>query len=164
MLTRFRSQLASVILAAVLLATGYFFLGTFGKYLQLRAEFRSSQKTLKLLKAREREIDLKRRILVRVKSFVDKAQTLGLERWRWDTYEVDIKEPVTFAEAADILNQTVNTKGYFFKPVHLHIAKDLKAGGETDHGENSLKSKMPQASGTGDIYLNLKGSFLARAR
>jgi hypothetical protein len=164
MITRFRSQIVLIVLAVALAATAYFFLGTFAKYLQLRAEFGSSQKTFKLLQMRERELDRKRRILARVKSFVDKARALGLEKYRWDTYEVEIKEPVTFEKAAEILNQTVNTGSYYFKPVYLHITKDLKAAGETDNAENPPKSGMMAASGNGDIYLNLKGSFLARAR
>jgi len=108
------------------------------------------------------KIERKRRILHRVKKFIDKADALGLEESRWATYEVNIAQGITFFEMEQILNQCVNTSSYYYRPVSLHI----KTNGESDNNEIEEKpdSKSVESSEdqVGDVLLTLNGAFVVR--
>ncbi len=108
------------------------------------------------------QLERKRRILSRVKKFVDKADALGLEESRWATYEVNIAQGIAFFEMEQIVNQCVNTPSYYFRPVSLHI----KTNGESDNNEISgkpgLKSAEFPEDQVGDVILTLNGAFVVR--
>ena len=107
-------------------------------------------------------LEQKRRILLRVKNFIDKADALGLEESRWATYEVNIAQGVAFFEMEEIVNQCVNTPSYYFRPVSLHT----KTNGESDNNEISgkpgLKSAEFSEDQVGDVILTLNGAFVVR--
>jgi len=108
------------------------------------------------------QLERKRRILLRVKNFIDKADALGLEENRWATYEVNIAQGIAFYEMEQIVNQCINTPSYYFRPVSLHI----KTNGESDNNEiqekPGLKSTESSEDQMGDIILTLNGAFVVR--
>ena len=108
------------------------------------------------------QLERKRRILLRVKKFIDKADALGLEESRWATYKVNIAQGVEFFEMEQIVNQCVNTPSYYFRPVSLHI----KTGGELNNNEvqekPDFKSVETLEDQVGDVILTLNGAFVVR--
>lgn len=108
------------------------------------------------------QLERKRRILLRVKKFIDKADALGLEESRWATYKVNIAQGVEFFEMEQIVNQCVNTPSYYFRPVSLHI----KTGGEWNNNEvqekPDFKSVETLEDQVGDVILTLNGAFVVR--
>jgi len=108
------------------------------------------------------QLERKRRILLRVKNFIDKADKLGLQESRWATYEVNIAQGIAFFEMEQIVNQCVNTPSYYFRPVSLHI----KTNGESDNNEfqekPGLKSTESSEDQMGDAILTLNGAFVVR--
>ena len=108
------------------------------------------------------QLERKKRILYRVKKFIDTADALGLEESRWATYEVNIAQGVEFYEMEQIVNQCINTPSYYFRPVLLHV----KTNGESDNNEISekpdLKSSEFSEDQVGDVLLTLNGAFVVR--
>lgn len=154
----------SISLAVILVATAFLFFRTYGRYQWLHATLTQADRELRVLSMQRKEMEAKARILAKTRSFVKRAQALGLEKNRWDTYEVEIKEPVTFPEAREILSQTGSAGSYYFIPLYLHMNTDL-----SQMKEAAGSGKTPQssdASGTkkGDVFMDLKGTFLVRAR
>jgi hypothetical protein len=107
-------------------------------------------------------LEQKRRILLRVKKFINKADALGLEESKWARYEVNIAQGIAFFEMEQIVNQCVNTPSYYFRPVSLHI----KTNGKSDNNEMSEKTDLkPDESledQVGDVILTLNGAFVVR--
>ncbi|MDY6792657.1 MAG: hypothetical protein SWH54_15455 [Thermodesulfobacteriota bacterium] len=108
------------------------------------------------------KLEQKKRILHRVKRFIDQADTLGLEKSRWATYEVNIAQGIDFIDMEQIVNQCVNTQSYYFRPVSLHI----KTNHVSDNDEISRKAEVkPDESWEdqpGDAILTLNGAFVVR--
>jgi hypothetical protein len=159
-----KRYILSISLAVIVVAAAFLFFRTYGRYQWLHATLTHADRELRLLSRQQKEMEGKARILAKTRSFVERAQALGLEKDRWDTYEVEIKEPVTFPEAREILSQTGSAGSYYFIPLYLHINTDL-----TQMKEVSGSGKTPQASDAsgpkkGDVFMDLKGTFLVRAR
>jgi len=108
-------------------------------------------------------LEQKRRILHRVKKFIDKADSLGLEKNKWSTYEVNIAQGTAFFEIEQILNQCVNTPSYYYRPVLLHIKTngDSNDSNETEE-KPDLKSTESFEDQVGDVLLTLNGAFVVR--
>ncbi len=127
---------------------------------------------LKVLQQQKREAERKARILSKLNDFVHRAGSFGLEESGWDTYEVFINEPVTFAEMEQMLNQCTNSADYYFKPISLYAktGRDPGAGPAVVAAEKGAgpKEKMPvtsvglQGGAKGDVLLTLKGAFVVR--
>jgi len=115
-----------------------------------------------LIEDQKVQLERKRRILLRVKNFIDKADALGLEENRWATYKVNIAQGTAFFEMEQIVNQCVNTPSYYFRPVSLYI----KTNGESDNNETQekpvLKSTELSEDQVGDVILTLNGAFVVR--
>ena len=107
-------------------------------------------------------IEQKRRILHRVKKFIDQADSLGLEENRWATYEVNIAQGTAFFEMEQILNQCVNTPSYYYRPVLLHI-KTYGTSNDSNETEQ-MKSAESSEDQVGDVVLTLNGAFVVRHR
>ena len=109
------------------------------------------------------KLEKKGRILLRVKKFIDKADTLGLAESRWAKYEVNIAQGSAFYELEQIINQCVNTPSYYFKPVSLHIkTNNGSADNNEDTGKEGLKSVEISEDQVGDVILTLNGAFVVR--
>jgi len=162
--TILKRYIISISLAVIVVVAAFLFMGTYSRYQRLHATLGQADRELRILSRQQAELQAKNRILARTRSFVERAKSLGLERNRWDTYEVEIKEPVTFPEAREILSQTGSGGSYYFIPRYLHMTKDLS---QMKEGAGSAKTAKPDdASGPkkGDVLMDLKGSFLVRAR
>ena len=108
-------------------------------------------------------MEQKRRILHRVKKFIDQADSLGLEENRWATYEVNIARGTAFFEMEQILNQCVNTTSYYYKPVLLHIKTNGDSNDSNEIEEKpDLKSTETSEDQVGDVLLTLNGAFVVR--
>lgn len=123
------------------------------------------ERRVRLLKQQKREAQRKWRILTRVNTFVDKASSLGLVGKKWDTYDVNIQEPVTFFEMEQILNQCLNSPSYYFKPIALHANISPESDGhESDEKiekKTSSSADSPERK-EGDLMLTLRGAFIVR--
>ncbi|NNK84946.1 MAG: hypothetical protein HKO91_05275 [Desulfobacterales bacterium] len=139
-----------------------FSLSAYNRYMNDREKVETLNVRLRLMEEQKIVIEQKRRILHRVKKFIDQADSLGLEENRWATYEVNIAQGTAFFEMEQILNQCVNTTSYYYRPVLLHI----KTNGESDNNEieekPDLKSADLSEDQVGDVLLTLNGAFVVR--
>ncbi|OQY14512.1 MAG: hypothetical protein B6I30_00320 [Desulfobacteraceae bacterium 4572_187] len=158
----FRSNITTGILAVLFFVTVVFSLSAYNRYLAGREKVETLTVRLRLMEEQKIQLERKRRILLRVKKFIDKADALGLEESRWATYEVNIAQGIAFFEMEQIVNQCVNTPSYYFRPVSLHT----KINGESDNNENQgkpdLKTTESLEDQVGDVILTLKGAFVVR--
>jgi hypothetical protein len=164
MSTRFRLYTLSVIVAVLFAVATYLFLGSLGRYRQLNARLHQSERDLRILVRQRQEAEKKSHILSKTKAFLEKAHALGFDKTRWDTYEVEIKDSVTFSDARQVLEQTGSSGPYYFIPVYLHMTRTLP-GMKTPQGAGKIR-QSEDASGEkkGDLMIDLKGTFLVRAR
>jgi hypothetical protein len=148
-----------MLLAVIVMVAAFFFFRTYTYYRQLAATLAQTDRDVRFLARQQQEMEKKARILTRVKSFVQHAQAVGLDKQRWETYEVEIKEQVTFPEAREILSQTGNAGSFYFLPVYLRMTKDSPEGKNSPPG---TKEGSRDASGEkkGDVSMDLKGTFL----
>ncbi len=164
MSTRFKLYILTIIVAALFVATSYFFLGSLGRYRQLNARLRQSERELRVLVRQRQEAEKKSHILSKTKSFLEKAHALGLNKSRWDTYEVEKREAVTFSEVREILAQTGSSGPYYFIPVYLHMSRNPPGMKAPPGAEKGKQREDVTATKEGDLMLDLKGTFLVRAR
>ncbi len=127
-----------------------------------REKWETLKVRLRVMSHQKKDVEKTQVQLARLNGFMRKAATLGLEQENWASYDVNIQEPVTFAQMARILNQCINTPDYYFKPVSLQVKTNVKPD------QTSLKgASLPAADdsfdpGKGDVLLTLKGAFVVR--
>lgn len=159
-----KRYILSISLAIILVVAAFLFFGSYGRYHQLHARLTRSERELRQLSRHQREIEAKARILEKAKAFVNRARALGLVRERWDRYEVEMKEPVTFVEAGKILSQTGSAGSYYFIPVSLRMTRKLSDKKEARSGLKSEGANTASGDKNGDLFMDLKGTFLVRSR
>ena len=116
-----------------------------------------------LLQRQEKELALKIRTLNEVRHFMDRAAALGLEREKWTYYDVNVQEPVSFAEMEEILNQCNNSAAAFYRPISLHIKKTTSESVDTAQRVSS-RSANARSGAEADLLITLSGKFLARPK
>jgi hypothetical protein len=157
-----------LIIAAALgvcfLVAAHFFLTAHGRYVLTKEKLGASNTRVRLVERHQEELSRKKRELERVNRFVNRARSLGVERDNWAYYDVDIQEPVSFAEAEEILRQTANSSAYYFKPLKLHVKTKVESN--TKGGPDKPAGTSPDSpeAKKGDILLVLKGSFAVRQK
>lgn len=154
----------SILLAVILVVAAFLFFSTYGRFQRLHAGLVQDERALRLLSRQQKEMQAKARILARERSFVQKAQALGLVKERWDTYEVELKEPVSFPEAGEILAQTGSAGSYYFIPFYLHMSTNLSRMKGGSGAEKTPRANNASGPKKGDVLMDLKGTFLVRAR
>jgi hypothetical protein len=159
-----KRYILSISLAIILVVAAFLFFGTYNYYLRLHTTLTQVDRELRFLSRQQKEIESKARILARARPFVERARALGLEKNRWDTYEVEIKEPVTFPEAREILSQAGSTGSYYFAPAYLHMTRDPAEMKETLRSGEKAQENGASGEKKGDVLMDLKGTFLVRAR
>jgi hypothetical protein len=87
-----------------------------------------------------------------------------VERDRWAYYDVNIEEPVAFADAEQILGQTANSSSYYFKPIMLHVKANIGPDAKAPPKRASAVSGDSPDTKTGDVLLTLKGAFVVNRR
>jgi len=158
------ASIAATVLAILLFVAAYFFMAAYSRYATAERQLGQAARQVRLLEQHRREQARKRRILERVRRFIDKARATGAQRERWDYYSVNIDEPVSFREAQKILGQTVNTGSYYFRPVALHMKKEVQSGTESTGVKKDSLSADSKESKQADIFLSLKGEFVIRRK
>ncbi|MBW2095135.1 MAG: hypothetical protein JRI80_09620 [Deltaproteobacteria bacterium] len=159
-----KRYILSISLAIIVVVAAFLFFGTYGRAQRLHARLAQADRDLRLLSKQQKEMEAKARILARTRSFVQRAQALGLEKERWDTYEVEIKEPVSFPEAREILSQTGNAGSYYFIPLYIHMTRDPSQMKGVSGPEKTAQGNDASGLKKGDVFMDLKGTFLVRAR
>ena len=156
------SHILAVVFAILFFISGHFFLTAYDRYARNERRLEKSVRQVRVLQQHREEQARNRRILARVKRFVDRARALGVEKDKWDYYPVQIDEPVSFPNAQKILSQTINTASYYFNPSMLNIRKST----EPEPGEEKPSAASADSPDTrkGDIFLNLRGQFVVRQR
>jgi hypothetical protein len=159
---KYKRLIIAAALGICFLVAAHFFLTAHGRYALVQEKLGVSISHARLLKERQEELSRKKREVELVNRFVNRARSLGVERDNWAYYDVNIQEPVSFAEAEEILRQTANSSSYYFKPSKLHVKTKV---------ESNSKGKLDKSAGTsadspetkkGDILLILEGSFAVR--
>lgn len=140
----------------------FFSLSAYNRYLVSLEKEKDMTVRLKLMGEQKIQIERKRRILCRVKNFIDKADALGLEENKWATYEVNIAQGVTFFEMEQIVNQCVNTPSYYFMPGSLHVKTNVESDNNRIQNKHDLKSSKFYEDQVGDVLLTLNGAFVVR--
>jgi hypothetical protein len=155
-----------IIIAAALgicfLVAAHFSLTAYQRYALVREKLGVSISHTRVLKERQEELSRKKREVERVNRFVNRARSLGVERDNWAYYDVDIQEPVSFAEAEEILRQTTNCSLYYFNPSKLHVKTKVEPNAQGGPGKPAGTSSDSPEAKKGDILLILKGSFAVR--
>jgi hypothetical protein len=155
-----------IIIAAALgicfLVAAHFSLTAYQRYALVREKLGISISHARVLKEGKERLSRKKRDVERVNRFVKRARSLGVERDNWAYYDVDIQEPVSFAEAEEILRQTANCSLYYFKPSKLHVKTKVESHAQGGPGKPAGTSSDSPEAKKGDILLILKGSFAVR--
>jgi hypothetical protein len=164
-----RQTLWTLVTLLLLGGAGHYFLGAYQGH-------RFQQDRLERIRFRQdfvnrqiAELQEKIRVIEQVNAFTGGAEDLGLVPSNWTRYEVDIEAPLQFAALAEILRQCRSTPYYYFQPQRLKVHLAGPSGGaETADGTAMDLSESVAASDgsgeTGDLFLQLKGTFLARRR
>ena len=121
----------------------------------LREELKRSELLLAQAQRQYSEALRKARIYNRIQRFLHTAKLLGLEKDKWHSYEVMVKEPMSFSEVREILEQCASKEGLFFEPMYLSINKKKRE--EEEEGS-------PQRGNGGDLFFEMKGRFLVRIK
>lgn len=149
-----------MLVAVSLVISGHAFFKTRRTHALLKHRLEGLTAEVRALETRRQQAALNRQRVELAEDFVDRARSLGLTRDQWYSYRVNIDEPVSFQEAAYILNQTANSSSYYFNPVQLHIKE--KTAAESDNRSAARQVSPPQQQG--DLLLTLKGEFVVKTR
>ncbi|RLB20328.1 MAG: hypothetical protein DRG73_10380 [Deltaproteobacteria bacterium] len=163
-ITIFKPHIISAFLAIFFVTTAYFFLGSYNTYILNKEKLKVLTRQVRLLKERQREIERKRRIMVKVNNFINRSRSLGLEKDKWASYDVNIQEPVSFQEAEKILRQTTNSPSYYFKPVTLHVKTKIESDKKSKQNKPPSTSADSLETKEGDILLTLRGAFVVKQK
>lgn len=141
-----------------------FFLTAYKRYALNQETLHATISQAQLLTAHQKELARKQNTLKRIHGFVDRARSAGVQRDRWAYYDVNIEEPVPFAEAEQILRQTANSSSYYFKPILLHVKANTEPDAKAPPKKVSAASGDSPDTKTGDVLLTLKGAFVVKRR
>jgi hypothetical protein len=159
-----KSGLLSMILAILVMVSGYFFLKEYGSCLTQEERLEALNVRLGISKNQLQETTRKQRIFSRVQTFLNQAKALGLHEKKWATYNVNIEEPVTFEDFEQILGQCKQTPLFYFNPISLQITTAIDEElNKNPNSNRSNRSALPEEK-DGDILINLKGSFIVREK
>jgi hypothetical protein len=150
----------AVALALFFPLSAYFFLTAHKEYALNQNLLRAAIGQAQLLRAHQKELERKKGILQRVHGFVHRARSAGVEKDKWAYYDVNIEEPVPFEEAEKILRQTANSSSYYFKPMTLEVKTQIQPDAKAPSTAAAGASGDSSGTRTGDVLLNLKGSFV----
>lgn len=150
----------AVALALVFCLSAGFFLSAYKQYAVAQETLRDTMSRAELLTAHQKELARKKGILKRVRGFVDRARSAGVERDKWAFYDVSIEDAVAFEEAEQILEQTANSSSYYFKPIMLHAKTQSRAEAEAPSTTTAAASGDSFQTRAGDVLLTLRGSFV----
>jgi len=153
MLRTYRPLIIAGLLGLCFFWTGYFSLGAYNRYASLCERQAHLSRQQQLLLQKKEEIVRKNQILSQVQNFLERAKSLGLEKEKWAVYEVNVQEAMSFAEAEQVLSQCAYSSFAYYVPALLEIK-----------AVDSLKTNLPGAQKKGDLFITLRGRFVARQK
>ena len=151
MLRTYRPLIIAGLLGFCFFWTGYFSLNAYSRYASLRERQAHLSRQRQILLQKKEEIVRKNQILSQVQNFLDRAKSLGLEKEKWAVYEVNVQDAMSFAEAEQVLSHCAYSSFAYYVPALLEIKT-----------VDSLKTNLPGAQKKGDLYITLRGRFVAR--
>jgi len=152
----FRSCIMTGLLVVFLLMVGRYFLNSYQGYVVHKDKKAVLVRNIRWLSQLQSERKLKLHSIMRINNFVNNAKLLGLEQNRWDVYNVDIENAVSFSQMKTILKQCSNSNSHYFRPVSFHI-KSLKATGNYEKVPGKIFENE-----AGDILMRIKGEFVVK--
>jgi len=152
----FRSCIMTGLLVVLLLTAGRYFLNSYQGYVVHNDKKAVLVRNIRWLSQLQSERKQKLHSIIRINNFVNNAKLLGLEQNRWDVYNVDIENAVSFSQMKTILKQCSNSNSHYFRPISFHI-KSLKATGNYEKVPGKIFENE-----TGDILMTLKGAFVVK--
>jgi|GEM_PF-6888891 len=157
-------KIISVVLAVVFVVTAHVFFKAYDRYVTEKCALRILTEQRARLETRQGEEAKKRRKVRRVNDFVSRAGSLGMVPSSWRRYDVDLEEPLSFQEAATVLQATVNSEFYYFAPESLHVRTAVASQKRQDpEAPVSPPEEGVEMEGK-DLWLTLTGSFVVRNR
>ena len=130
---------------------GYYALNAYSRYDSLRERQAQLIRQQRLLQQKKAEIVRQNQILDQVQDFLERAKSLGLEKENWAVYQVNVQDAMSFADAEQVLSQCAYSTFAYYVPALLEI-KTI----------DSLKTDSPGDQKKGDLYITLRGRFVAR--
>ncbi|MBN1381453.1 MAG: hypothetical protein JXA41_07250 [Deltaproteobacteria bacterium] len=160
----FRSHITTLILAFFFLLSACLFFTAGRDYSADYKKLQALKDKLHFITIQQKELRQKKRLMSRVESFVKRTTSWGLVKDRWTFYDVEIEEPMTFNKLEKILNQTLGTSSYFYKPTALHLNTNVQAYKKPDQNQQPERSADSTSVGEQDVIVKLKGAFLVQHR
>jgi len=133
----------SLVLSVGLVSGALLLNRSFERRKELKQAVSEASRDLERAEAMRKELERRQKLMIGVENFAKRASYLGLSPEKWEEYSVEIEEPVTFSRLAEILRQTTGDGDCYFVPLSLHLSTEKEGG---------------------DVFLTLKGNFLARKR
>jgi hypothetical protein len=156
-----RQALWTLVTVILLGGAVHFFLGAHRAHRHEQAQLERLRFRQDFVNRQIAELQHKVKVIEEVNAFVGGAEDLGLVPSNWTRYEVDIQAPLRFDALAEILGQCRSTTYYYFQPQHLKVHLAGRSGAGAATGEGAAVDDTGEA---GDLFLQLKGTFLARRR
>lgn len=171
------SLLITGLLAATFCISGHFFMAAY-------TDSQINNSKLEMLRNQERsfkrqiiEYEDKIKQLGQIRFFMNQIQRFELGKDQWDPFYVDLKsQPLSFEKLKTALNQTGNSRFYYFKPTKLsiktgeHISEDDNKE-STDNQVSQITDRIKSVDQTEtsepskiDVTVDLNGRFIVKRR
>ena len=159
-----RSPIVTMVLSILFMVTAAYTIAAYSDLDSKRDKLETLKVRLRVMNHQKKDVEKTQVQFDRLNGFMQKAATLGLEQENWASYDVNIQEPVTYAQMARILNQCVNTPDYYFKPLSLQVKTNVKSDQTNLKGTSLPAGDDVFDPDKGDVLLTLKGAFVVRHR
>ncbi|MDJ0782317.1 MAG: hypothetical protein QNJ22_10110 [Desulfosarcinaceae bacterium] len=166
-MTLFKRQALWSLLALLLLGgAAHFYLNAAHDHRTQRDQLERIQFRQAFVRRQIAELQHKVKVIEQVNRFANGAENLGLLPSNWTRYEVNLEAPLRFPALIEILRQCTSTPYYYFQPDHMkiHLAGQHIAAEGADAADGSAAEAGQDSDTAGDLFLKLKGTFLARQR
>lgn len=159
-----RQALWTLVTLLLLGGAGHFFLSAYQSHRALQDRLERIRFRQDFVSRQMAEFKHKIKLIEQVNAFAGGVADLGLVPSNWTCYEVNIEAKLRFPALADILRQCTSTPYYYFQPDRLKVHLAGGSAAEEGEGEAIPSVATPADAEAGDLFLKLKGSFLARRR
>ena len=157
-----RQSLWTLVILLLLGGAGHYFLNAYQVHRSERARLEKIRFRHDFVRRQIDELQHKIRVIEQVNAFAGGAEDLGLMPSNWTRYEVNVDAPLRFDALSEIVRQCSSTPYYYFHPEHLKVHLAGQPAGEGAAAAATMADD--RAEETGDLLLQLKGTFLARRR
>lgn len=145
----------TLILAVAVCAAAYGFLSAYALRSMRQDQLAAKKTQLHVLNLQHQELVRKTALLEQAGRFTQRARELGLEPGKWSFYDVQVREPLGYEAAQEIIFQCRDSSMAYFWPISLEITSPRK---DPEHAGAS-PAGSPDAA---DVQLSVKGRFVAR--